>query len=150
MASRGDGGWLAGAPVEPARVGRARLYREPDAQLVIATYGNGVALSLAARETLRSEGIAVSVLDLRWIAPLPWSDLLAEAERAGRVLIVDECRVSGNVGEALVCGFSERLPSLRTLRVAGADSFVPLGDAAELVLVSEAEIIAAARRLVSL
>ena len=87
------------------------------------------------------------MLDLRWLVPLPWDDIVREAERAAKALIVDEARHSGNVSEALLAGLVERAPSVKTARVTGADCFIPLGDAAELVLVSEAEIVAAATRL---
>ena len=62
-------------------------------------------------------------------------------------LIVDEARHSGNVSEALLAGLAERAPQVRTARVTAADCFIPLGDAAELVLVSEAEIVEVATRL---
>jgi 2-oxoisovalerate dehydrogenase E1 component len=62
-------------------------------------------------------------------------------------LVVDESRHSGNVSEALLAGLGERAPGVKTARVTAADCFVPLGDAAELVLVSEPEIVAAATSL---
>ncbi|MES1188508.1 MAG: hypothetical protein ABUL60_32125, partial [Myxococcales bacterium] len=65
----------------------------------------------------------------------------------GRALIVDEARRSGNVSEALLAGLSEGAPGVKTARVTAADCFIPLGDAAELVLVSEAEIVEAATLL---
>ncbi len=143
----GDGQWLAAPPAAGAEYGRARVYPSDDAQLLLVTYGNGVAMSLRAREQLAKSGIAARVLDLRWLVPLPWEDLVREAERAGKALIVDEARHSGNVSEALLAGLVERAPNVKTARVTGADCFIPLGDAAELVLVSEAEIVAAATRL---
>jgi 2-oxoisovalerate dehydrogenase E1 component len=87
------------------------------------------------------------VLDLRWLSPLPIDDMLREAEATGRVLIVDETRETGGVGEGvaaalLAAGFTERIA-----RVASADSFVPLGPAANLVLVAEDDIVHAARTL---
>ena len=87
------------------------------------------------------------VLDLRWLCPLPEADVLDHARATGRALIVDECRRSGNVGEALSALAFEHSASVRCRRVAAADSFIPLGDAAELVLVSEAQILEAALAL---
>lgn len=142
----GDGGWLASAPPGGAEYGRARLYPGGNA-LVFLTYGNGVAMCLRAARELAREGVGASVLDLRWLVPLPWEDIVRHARAAGRALVVDEARHSGNVNEALCAGLAERAPEVKTARVTAADCFIPLGDAAELVLVSEAEIVEAARRL---
>jgi 2-oxoisovalerate dehydrogenase E1 component len=79
--------------------------------------------------------------------PLPWDDVLRHSQATGRVLVVDESRHSGNVSEALLAGLFERAPGVRAARVTAADCFVPLGDAAELVLVSQAEVMEAALRL---
>jgi 2-oxoisovalerate dehydrogenase E1 component len=107
-----------------------------------------VRMSLRVARRLESSGISARVLDLRWISPLPIDDILREAEATGWVLIADETRHAGGVGEGVVtalveCGFTGRIA-----RVASKDSFVPLGDAANLVLLSEDEIEAAARALV--
>jgi len=147
LLEEGDGQWLAALPKGGAEYGRARLYPGRDEQLLLVTYGNGVALCLRAREALVQAGVRARVLDLRWLVPLPWEDIVAAAKNAGRALIVDEARHSGNVSEALLAGLIERAPAVKTARVTAADCFIPLGDAAELVLVSEAEIVAAALAL---
>jgi 2-oxoisovalerate dehydrogenase E1 component len=143
----GDGQWLAAPPGAGAEYARARLYPEHDAQLLFVTYGNGVAMCLRAREALRAQGVVTTVMDLRWLVPLPWDDVVREARACGRVLVVDEARHSGNVSEALLAGLVERAPQVPVARVTAADCFIPLGDAAELVLVSEPEIVEAALRL---
>ncbi len=148
LSQEGDSAWLASAPVAGAEFGRARVYGKSD-RLLLVTYGNGVALSLSARETLAGLGIEACVLDLRWLVPLPWDDIVTQAQAAGRVLFVDECRASGNVGEALLAGLTERAREVQSARVAAADSFIPLGEAAALVLVSQSEIVKAARVLLN-
>jgi 2-oxoisovalerate dehydrogenase E1 component len=144
--AEGDGEWLAAPSGAPADPSRTRAYGPERPELSIVTYGNGVYLALRAARTL---GRKVRVIDLRWLVPLPEQDLLKEALASERVLVVDECRASGNVGEALVTALA--LGGFRgpLARVAAADSFVPLGDAAELVLVSEQEIEGAARELLA-
>ncbi|HXK18422.1 MAG TPA: thiamine pyrophosphate-dependent enzyme [Polyangiaceae bacterium] len=143
----GDAQWLATVPSAGAEYARARVYASENAQLLLITYGNGVGLCLRARRALAAAGIAARVLDLRWLVPLPWDDIVREASASGRALVVDESRHSGNVSEALLAGLGERAPGVKTARVTAADCFVPLGDAAELVLVSEPEIVAAATLL---
>jgi 2-oxoisovalerate dehydrogenase E1 component len=144
----GDGAWLAAAPAAGAEYGRARVYESDGAaSLTILTYGNGVLMSLRAARQLAAAGIRAQVVDLRWLVPLPWEDIVREAKQTGRALVVDEARGSGNVNEALLAGLAERAPLVMTARVTSADCFVPLGEAAELVLVSEAEIVQAAMAL---
>ena len=145
----GDGAWLATAPKGRAEWPRARVYREGGADLAIATYGNGVWMSLRVATRLeREHGIAARVIDLRWIAPLPVDDVLTHARAVGKLLVVDECRRSGNVSEALAAAVLDDATPCRFMRVNSADSFIPLGDAANLVLVSEEEIYEAALKLV--
>jgi 2-oxoisovalerate dehydrogenase E1 component len=144
----GDSGWLAPypAPAEHVPVGSARTYGD-GSDLTILTFGNGLLLSLRAARRLADDGVSCRVVDLRWLAPLPVQDMLREAEASGRVLVVDETRHCGGVGEGVVTALVEHGFRGPISRVAGADSFVPLGPAANLVLVSEDEIVAAARDL---
>jgi 2-oxoisovalerate dehydrogenase E1 component len=144
----GDGGWLADFPSSAAHVpvGGARTYGN-GSDLTILTFGNGVRLSLRAARRLSSEGIDSRVVDLRWLAPLPVSDVLREAAATGRVLVVDETRHSGGVGEGVVTALVEGGYAGRVSRVSAADSFVPLGEAANLVLVQEDDVVVAAREL---
>ena len=106
-------------------------------------------MSLRVAERLaREEGVNARVVDLRWLAPLPIDDVLRSASEVGRVLVVDETRHQGGVGEAVVTGLVEGGFTGPIARVAAKDSFIPLGDAANLVLLSEDEIADAVRLLV--
>ncbi|MEV0383735.1 thiamine pyrophosphate-dependent enzyme [Nonomuraea sp. NPDC050643] len=148
----GDGGWLApyAAPSRWAEthvpIGRARSYGD-GRDLTIVTFGNGLRMSLRAAVRLTQEGYGCRVLDLRWLAPLPMDDLLRAAELTGNVLIADETRQSGGVSEGIVAGLLDAGFGGSIARVASADSFIPLGGAAEHVLLSEEEIEQAARKL---
>jgi 2-oxoisovalerate dehydrogenase E1 component len=145
----GDRGWLGGyAPDTIAPVGTARVHGD-GADLTIVTFGNGVRMSLRVARRLAVDTIAARVLDLRWLSPLPVDDLLREAAATGRVLIADETRHSGGVGEGVISALVENGFDGRIGRVASRDSYVPLGDAANLVLLSENDIEAAAHRLMS-
>ncbi len=150
LVSEGDGAYLATDDGSTAELGRARMYRSSGRDLTIITYGNGVAFSLRAARKLASQyGIFAHVLDLRWICPLPTADILAEARATGRVLVVDECRHSGNVSEAIAAVLLDAGYRLPFRRVTSADSFIPLGEAANYVLLNESEIVEAARELVA-
>ena len=84
------------------------------------------------------------VIDLRWLAPVDADALLAAVGPCGRVLIVDECRVTGSQSEALMALFAEQAPHIRASRIAAEDSFIPLGRAATLTLPGRDSIVAAA------
>ncbi|MEU1606531.1 thiamine pyrophosphate-dependent enzyme [Micromonospora matsumotoense] len=152
----GDGEWL-GSYAEPADwaaghapIGRARVYGVGAAEdITIVTFGNGVRMSLRAASTLADEGIGSRVVDLRWLAPLPVADLIREASATGRVLVVDETRRSGGVGEGVLAALVDAGFVGAARRVAAVDSFVPLGPAARHVLVSEDAITQGARTLLA-
>jgi 2-oxoisovalerate dehydrogenase E1 component len=143
--SPADGAWCAPYP-PPSEwsachmpIGSARVHGDGNG-LTIVTFGNGTYMSLRVARRLADDGIDARVVDVRWLAPLPVSDILREAEATGRVLIVDETRRSGGVSDAGIDGVLTRVTS--------QDSFVPLGEAANCVLLQEAEIETAARALV--
>jgi 2-oxoisovalerate dehydrogenase E1 component len=147
----GDEAWLAPYPSDDevdagCQVGQARTYGDGD-DLTIVTFANGVRMSLRVAERLRERGLRCRVLDLRWLAPLPVEDVLREAEATGRVLVVDETRRSGGVSESVMTTLLDGGFSGRVARVASQDSFIPLGDAALHVLVSEDAIEQAAHAL---
>jgi 2-oxoisovalerate dehydrogenase E1 component len=146
----GLGGNAEGGPGGTAESGPGGTDAGADRDdLTLVTFGNGVPMSLRTARRLAADGIRARVFDLRWLAPLPAAQLLAEATRTGRVLVVDETRRSGGVSEGVIAALADGGYRGQLARVTAADSFVPLGDAASLVLVSEPEIEAAARRLLA-
>jgi 2-oxoisovalerate dehydrogenase E1 component len=142
----GDDGWLAAYPEAGVPIGRARTYGEGK-DLTILTFGNGLRMSLRVARRLDALGIRVRVVDLRWLAPLPADDMIREASATRRVLIVDETRATGGVGEGVLAELLEHGYVGAVERVASRDSFIPLGDAALEVLLSEDTIEAAAIKL---
>jgi 2-oxoisovalerate dehydrogenase E1 component len=138
----GDGLWTAPYDPEAAHVPIGSARRHGDGgDLLVVSFANGLWMSLrVARRLERDRGIACRVLDLRWLSPLPVDDLEREARAVGRVLIVDETRRSGGVSEGVIAALIDRGFSGPIARVAAQDSYIPLGAAANHVLVSEAEI----------
>jgi 2-oxoisovalerate dehydrogenase E1 component len=144
----GDGEWAWRYCAEGSvPIGRGRTYGD-GRDLLIVSWANGLWMSLRAARQLESEGINVRVLDLRWLAPLPVDDLLREARDCGTVLIVDETRKTGGVSEGIATALLDRGFEGTINRVAAMDTFIPLGDAANRVLVQEEDILTAARRQV--
>jgi 2-oxoisovalerate dehydrogenase E1 component len=116
--------------------------------LAIVSYANGCYLSLQARKILAdSHGVNSRVIDLRWLAPLDFDQIVQAIGPCGRVLIVDECRITGSQSEALMAGLAERAPRLQVSRIAAEDSFIPLGRAATVTLPSRDGILAATLEL---
>jgi 2-oxoisovalerate dehydrogenase E1 component len=129
----GDGLWMDPypAPGQALPLGEVGLYGPEDARILVVSYANGLWMSLRVAERL---GPTVRVLDLRWLHPLPFAAVRAAAARTGRVLVAH---------------LALNVPGVRLAQVVAPDSYIPLGDAANLVLVQEPEIEAAARALLA-
>src|SRR6266542_2515256 len=154
--AEGDGGLLSpyAGPDQWTNVhvpiGRARLYEYGSAEdLTVITFGNGVPMSLRAAAQLAEDGVGCRVLDLRWPSPLPVADIIRESSATGRVLVVDETRRSGGVGEGVLAALVDAGYVGVARRVAAVDSFIPLGPAAAHVLISEDQVVQGARSLLS-
>ena len=136
----------------PVQIGRAALRRAgPD--LAMISYGAYVHHCLRVAEKLSAEGIEASVLDLRSLAPLDRDAILAVTRHCNRVLIVHEDSRTGGIGESLAAIIQEEAFEAldAPIRILGAlDTPVPYSPPLEEVfLVSEAEIQAAAKLLIS-
>jgi len=149
----GDDKWLTpyAAPGEwpssDAPIGSARVHGD-GGDLTIVTFANGTYMSLRVARRLAEDGIDARIVDMRWLVPIPVEDILHEANATGRVLIVDETRRSGGVSEGIVTALIDAGFDGSITRVTSQDSFIPLGEAANQVLLQEAEIEATARALV--
>jgi len=146
----GDNAWLFDYPT-PDRMllpGEVGVYDEKAKDVLIVTYGNGVRLSLRAARRLQEQGIAARVLDVRWLNPLPIEAIRQHAAACQRVLVADECRATGGgIADTVIAalaegGYDRPLASVRAL-----DTYIPLAAAANLVLISDQQIAAAAADL---
>ena len=140
-------------PGDAVELGRARVYAVTDPDLTIVSWSNGLWRSLqAARILSERHGIAVEVVDLRWLAPIDMDAVVRHGTRSGRILIVDEGRATGGVSEGLVASIVDATdgrpdrPAIR--RYCAADSFIPLGPAADHVMPSTDGIVTRAVDLV--
>ena len=126
-----------------------RIYNEAATDLLIVTFGNGVPMALrAARELERTDGVQARILDLRWLKPLNTEAIAEHARSCGAVLVLDEGRPDGGIGEAVVTALVEHGVANRPIkRVTGVDCYIPLGDAAKLMMPDEARVIEAIRTL---
>ncbi len=149
-----DGLWLSeysppsAWDVDHQALGEVRVHGH-GTDCLLVTFGNGVPMSLRAAQALATSGIKTSVLDLQWLAPLPAAALLAAASTFDHVLVVDETRAGGGVSESVLAALVDGGYRGEIGRVTSADSFVPLGPAADAVLLSEFDIIDAVSTLLS-
>jgi len=137
----GDGLWLSGYPPpgDALLPGDAGLHGE--GRTLVVTYANGVPMSLRA---IRRAGAHARVLDLRWLAPLPFDAIDREAKSAQKIVVVDECRATGGgIADAVVAHLAESGYGGEIRTVRSADCFIPIGPAADSVLVSEEGIVEA-------
>ncbi len=141
-----DGGWMAPYPSPDRRIALGEVGVHGSGPLAILTYGNGRYLSTQAAADLAALGIDTRIIDLRWLAPLPVQGIVAALKNAKKVLIVDECRRSGNISEALMALLHEET-ALPHARIAAHDSFIATGPAYAATMPSRASITEAARKL---
>ena len=128
-----------GVPLDPQAkvlpVGKGRVARDGGARpdLLIASIGTTLQAALGAAALLEKDGLAVTVMDARFVKPLD-ADLLCElASAAGSVITVEENALSGGFGAACLEAFEDRaiLGKLQVRRLGLPDAFVTHGDAAK-------------------
>jgi 2-oxoisovalerate dehydrogenase E1 component len=139
----GDGGWLTDYPAPGEILLPGEIGVTGDGPVALVSYANGHHMSLRAARILRDEhGIDTRVLDLRWLNPLPFDAIQAAVRGCERVVVVDECRrTGGGVADAIVAELARRGTGARLDSIAAPDTFVPLGPAANSVLVQVADIV---------
>lgn len=141
-----DRGWMRLYPDPRERIALGDVGVTGKGPLAIVSYANGHYLGTQATVPLAAAGIATRNIDIRWIAPLPTEQIIAALVGAERVLVVDECRISGNVSEALMTMLKERT-ELQVARIAADDSFIATGPAYAATMPSCDTIVAAAKAL---
>jgi 1-deoxy-D-xylulose-5-phosphate synthase len=129
-----------GVPLDPEpkllEIGKGRIARavpgKPD--VCVVAIGSTVRPSVAAAEALAAEGIAVSVVDARFVKPLDDELVAAQAARAGRVVTVEEGCLAGGFGSAVLEALEKRglvAAGIAVRRLGLPDAFVTHGDQAK-------------------
>jgi 2-oxoisovalerate dehydrogenase E1 component len=145
----GDGLWTYHYPSpqenESISLGQIGVYGE-GTELAIISYANGYYLSRQAEKILhQTHELNIRLIDLRWLAPLPETEILEAISQCSNILIVDECRKTGSQSEALMTLLQENTANTsRVKRITADDSFIPLGKAATVTLPGRDHIVQAA------
>lgn len=143
-----DAGWMRSYPPVDQSIPLGKVGVDGSGtDLAIVTYGNGRYLSTQAQPELEARGIKTRIIDLRWLAPLPETAILAATKGCKHVLIVDECRSTGSQSEALMTLFTEH-SRVATAREVAGDCFIATGPAYAVSLPSKDSIMKAALDLV--
>ncbi len=144
-----DSGWMTRYPVPGETLAFGTIAQHgAGTDLAIVTYGNGHLLSRKAEPALRAAGIDLRIIDLRWLVPLPGAALLEAVTGCNAILIVDECRRSAGIAEALMTLMAET-GHRAIARLTAEDSFIATGPAYAATLPSVSGIVAAATALVT-
>jgi pyruvate dehydrogenase E1 component beta subunit len=105
--------------------------------------------SLAAAQTLESEGISAEVVDVRTVVPLDRKTILESVAKTGRLIVVDPapgtCSVASEVAAIAVENVFEHLKG-PVVRLTAPDVPVPFSPALERLMYPTADSIAAAVR----
>jgi len=132
---RGTGEGVALETPQVLAIGKGRIARavagKPD--VCVVALGTTLRAALGAAEALAKEGVAVSVVDARFAKPLDEELIAGEAERARRVVTVEEGCLPGGFGAACLELFERRgivADGLRVRRLGLPDEFVTHGDQA--------------------
>ena len=146
----GDGQWsdFYPSPEEEIAIGEYGVHGS-GSDVAIVSYGNGFYLGSIADHHLREQyGIHSTMIDLRWLHPLNEPRLIEILKDFRRIVIVDECRRSGSLSEAISALILESLhPLPQVRRITAMDCPIPLGDAANLLLPQVDQIVDVVRSL---
>jgi transketolase len=106
-------------PDDPFTIGGSRVVRSGPADDV-TLIGAGITLheSLAAADALAEDGIRARVVDCYSIKPIDGPTLAAAARETGRIVVAEDHRAEGGLGEAVLSALAEAGASARVVRLA--------------------------------
>ena len=126
-------GLAPGAPLpdvmRPLPVGRGEWLRRGTSGLAVVALGNRVTPALKAAMELEKEGVDVSVLNARWVKPLPEEELRELARGHDRILTLEEGALMGGFSSAVIEFLNDEglLDGKRVTRLGLPDSFIEQG-----------------------
>ncbi|SDJ53827.1 transketolase [Streptomyces indicus] len=106
-------------PEERFPIGGSKVLRSSDEDRVtIVAAGVTVREALDAADQLAQAGIAARVIDLYSVKPVDTATLQEAADRTGCLVTVEDHRVEGGIGDAVLEAFSDGRPVPRFVRLA--------------------------------
>lgn len=131
-------------------IGKARTSRE-GRDLTIITFGAMVLTALDAAQELEKEGLDVEVVDLRTLAPMDKTAILASVKKTSKVIVLHEASRTGGIGGEIAATIAEEAfewLDAPVVRVASIDTPVPYSPPLEeYYLPQTKDVMDAARKL---
>jgi pyruvate/2-oxoglutarate/acetoin dehydrogenase E1 component len=90
----------------PVDIDRAAVRRHGQ-DVTLVTYGGTLFKTLAAADTLATEGVNADVIDLRTLRPLDMDTVLGSVRKTRRVVVVDEGWRSGSLSAEILARIAE-------------------------------------------
>ena len=110
----------------PISFGKAETLRTGK-DLTIVAVGSMVSPAWQAALALEAEGIDCSVINARWVKPIDFDTIFADAARTGRLLLVEENARVGGFGQMVRDEMLERGLSAKSDVMALPDKFIEHG-----------------------
>jgi transketolase len=98
---RGDTPVLYGADSEFTIGGSVLVHDPPEAAVTLVATGVAVHEALDAAQQLSERGVAAEVLDVYSIKPIDTEAIVSSAGRTGRLVVIEDHRVEGGLGDAV-------------------------------------------------
>lgn len=107
------------------------LFESGDDILIVAV-GTFARRAVAVAERLTDKGIKVTVIDPRWVLPLPQS-VLDMAEKASMVVVYEDNGVNGGIGSVLGTNLNQRECDVPVRQLALRQEFLEVGTRREIL-----------------
>jgi 1-deoxy-D-xylulose-5-phosphate synthase len=98
---------IAEIPFFERRDGVDILYRGESADLLLISVGALAGMAVEAAAQAYREGVGVTVVDPRWVKPLPLDVIIPMAQRYGSVVVLEDGIKHAGIGSALAEAFTE-------------------------------------------
>ncbi len=117
----------------PPWTGAGAVLLRQGSDVTLVSYGTLTDELLTAAAALADRGVQAEVIKLNRIAPLSSAPVLESVERTGRLLVLEDCREAGSVGQQLAAVLAQAGASPRSLALKNLKGrFAPQGSIPEL------------------
>ncbi len=138
-------------PDEEFHIGGSKVHRSaPDDDLTLVAAGVTLFEALQASERLSESGVGARVIDVYSVAPIDTVALRRSLEDTGRMIVVEDHRRAGGLGEAVLSAVGGSVPGeIRHLAVDGIPGSAPPDRQLELAGISVEAILTEAEKLLT-